>query len=395
MEKESEYLYYLLGAYVRGEAPRGAEGMDLERLKHLAHIHSVKGIFGYMAMKYRLFPELVPQFRRECMATISALGQRAGRAEMLFEEMSRRGIDHVLMKGYVLKDYYPVPELRTFGDIDVVIRREDREKCHGLMLELGYQIKTDWEPVYSYVKPREHYELHTELLETDISETVDCRAYFGDPWRHTVGEGHRYQFTPEFHFLYLLAHLAKHVAGSGAGARMYLDLAAFICHFGKGVDWDWIRAELPKTGLMEFSNMALTLVERYFGVESPIGLEPVEEEVLEALASMTAMGGIFGRVGMDTGVNTMKAQGEETARVRTVLRRLFPAAKTIESRYTYLQKMPWLLPAAWVHRLVKTRKTWGDHAREAKSILGADPEKVRRVQKLQGDIGLGKGKKSK
>ena len=55
--------------------------------------------------------------------------------------------------------------------------------------------------------------------------------------------------------------------------------------------------------------------------------------------------------------------------------------------------MPWLLPAAWVHRLVKTRKTWGDHAREAKSILGADPEKVRRVRKLQSDIGLGEGKK--
>ena len=390
MEKESQYLFHLLGAFVRGEAPESPEGMELEKLRHLAHIHSVKGVFGYMAMKYRLFPEMVPAFRRECMATISTLGQRAGRAELLFSELARRGIDHVLMKGFVLKDYYPVPELRTFGDIDFVIRREDREKTHALMQELGFQVKTDWEPVYSYVKPMEYYELHTELLETDISEDMDCRTYFRDLWQHTVCSGnHRYEFTPEFHFLYMLAHLAKHVRSSGAGARMYLDLAVFIRHFGENADWAWIRGELEKIRLAPFANTALTFVERYFGVASPLALEPVDDQVLEALAAMTADGGIFGRIGLDQGVNTLKNQGGDAGRVATVLRRLFPGAKTIESRYTYLQKHPWLLPVAWVHRLVRTRSTWGDHAREAKCIMQADLEDVRQVQQLHRDIGLG------
>ena len=390
MEKESEYLFHLLGAYVRGEAPGSAAGMELEKLRHLARIHSVMGVFGYMAMKYRLFPEMVPAFRRECMATISTFGQRAGRAEQLLAELTRRGIDHVLMKGYILKDYYPVPELRTFGDIDMVIRREDREKTHALMQELGFQVKTDWEPVYSYVKPLEHYEFHTELLETDISEGMDCRAYFQDPWQHAVCSGnHRHEFAPEYHFLYMLAHLAKHVRSSGAGARMYLDLAAFIRHFGEKADWAWIRGELEKIRLAPFANTALTFVERYFGVTSPLALEPVEEQVLEALATMTADGGIFGRIGLDRGVNTLKEQGEGAGRAETVLRRLFPGAKTIERRYTYLQKRPWLLPVAWLHRLVITRGTWGDHVREARRIMQADLEDVRQIQQLHRAIGLG------
>ena len=395
MEKESEYLFRLLGAYVRGEAPESAAGMDLEKLRHLAGIHSVKGIFAYMAMKYRLFPDHSAAFRRECMVTINGFGQRGGRAEMLFAELARRGIDHIPMKGYVVKDYYPVPELRTFGDIDVIVRKEDRARCHALMLELGYRVKNDWEPVYSYMKLLEYYELHTELLETDISESVDCRDYFRDPWPHTLQDGHRYELTPEFHFLYLLAHLAKHVAGSGAGARMYLDLAAFIRHFGADVDWGWIQEELKKIRLAAFSNMALTFVERYFGVVSPIALDPVDEDALEALAVMTAGGGIFGKVGLDSGVNVLKGQTENTTRIGAVLRRLFPAAQTIQTRYTYLQDRPWLLPAAWVHRLIKTRETWGAHAREAGAILHADLEKVRQIRQFRDGIGLEKEKKRK
>ena len=386
MDRESEYLFHLLGAYVRGEAPESPAGMELEKLRHLANIHSVDGIFCYMAMRHGLFPAERSSFRAECMAVIGGYAKRAALAEILFEEMTRRGIDHLLMKGYVVKDYYPVPELRTYGDIDLVIHPGDREKCHEMMLALGYRIKTDWEPVYSYIRPLEHYEFHTQLLETDISETLDCGDYFRDPWGHAVGEGHRWQFTPEFHFLYLLAHLAKHVRGSGAGARMYLDLAAFILHFGADADWAWIAGELKKTGLAVFANTALTFVEQYFGVRSPLELSPVREDTLEALADLTAEGGVFGRFAVSGGTVTLRS--EETGRVAAIFRQLFPAAKTIESRYTYLQKRPWLLPVAWVHRVVRTWDKLGGHTAKAKDILSADEAEVKRLRRMLREIGL-------
>ena len=388
MEKEAKYLFHLLGAYVRGAAPAGAEGMDLQKLRHLAHIHSVDGVFAHMAMTYGLFPAERGAFRAECMAVIGGYAKRAAFAEILFEEMTRRGIDHLLMKGYVVKDYYPVPELRTYGDIDLLIRPADREKCHEMMLELGYRVKTDWEPVYSYIRPLEHYEFHTQLLETDISECLDCGSYFRDPWGHAVGEGHRYQFTPEYHFLYLLAHLAKHVAASGAGARMYLDLAAFILHFGADADWSRIEKELEKTGLAAFANTALAFVERYFKVKSPLELSPVGDDTLEALADLTAEGGVFGRFAVSGGTVTLRNEAEGAGRMAAIRRRLFPAAKTIESRYTYLQKRPWLLPVAWVHRVVRTWGKLGGHAAAAKDILSADEAEVKRLRRMLREIGL-------
>ena len=389
MDRESEYLFCLLGAYVRGEAPGGADGMELEKLKHLASIHSVDGIFCPMAMRHGLFPAERGAFRAECMAVIGGYAKRAALAEMLFEEMTRRGMDHLLMKGYVVKDYYPVPELRTYGDIDVLIRADDRQKCHDLMVELGFEVKSDWEPVYSYVRVLEFYELHTQLLETDISAAVDCRDYFSDPWAHVSDlGGHRYQFTPEYHFLYLLAHLAKHVAASGAGARMYLDLAAFILHFGADADWSRIEKELEKTGLAAFANTALAFVERYFKVKSPLELSPVGDDTLEALADLTAEGGVFGRFAVSGGTVTLRNEAEGAGRMAAIRRRLFPAAKTIESRYTYLQKRPWLLPVAWVHRVVRTWGKLGGHAAAAKDILSADEAEVKRLRRMLREIGL-------
>lgn len=391
MDCEAEYLLHLLGAYIREEEPGIRTDTDWGKLLQLAHSHSVPGILCDMAMRYDLCTnEKEAAFAREiCMSTIAGFAHRAALADHFLELLAENGIDHIVMKGYVLKDYYPVPELRTFGDIDIVIRPEDRKKCHELMLSLGYPVKTDWEPVYSYKRPEEHYELHTELMEVDLSEKADYRAYFRNIWQHTVADGeHRYQFRPEFHFLYLLVHLAKHIIGTGAGIRLFLDVAVFIRHFGDSLDWNWVAGELEKIGLTFFADTILAFVQRYFGIESPLPLPDVADEVLEELAEYTLCGGVFGQDDRDSGRNALKTEKEDVSRFRVILKRMFPAAKTIESRYTYLQGSPWLLPAAWIHRLLRTKEKWGLHAEEARNILAADGNEVRQIRQLYEKIGL-------
>lgn len=46
----------------------------------------------------------------------------------LIEVLSQAEIDHLLVKGAVLRFLYPSPELRTSGDTDVVVRLSDYEK---------------------------------------------------------------------------------------------------------------------------------------------------------------------------------------------------------------------------------------------------------------------------
>lgn len=394
MDLEMQYLLHLLGAYINKEKPEILPDADWGKLMDLARIHNLSGVLGYMAMRWPICPapELRSSLRSLCLSTMAVCAKRKVLAEQLSEFLAQERIDHLFLKGYILRELFPVPELRTFGDIDLVIRPEDRTRCHEKMLEWGYAVKADWEPVYSYTRGDEYYEIHTQIMEVDVSERADYRGYFQQLWDHAVPMGaFRWQLAPEYHFLYMLTHIAKHVVGSGAGIRMYLDVAVFAQHHARSLAWDWVRAELKAMELTGFANTVLTLVEENLGVPSPIGLYPLEEETKAEFLELTMRGGIFGRSGQDSGINSLKQNvrsGKEISRTGTLVRRLFPAAQSIQSRYTYLQDKPWLLPAAWVHRLVKTRDGWASHTLEAKNILAADKEEAKRLNRLYRDIGL-------
>ena len=393
MEREYEYLLSVLGDYPQGRRPKAAQGVDWEKLVQLSQIHCVTGILGSMAMQYPICPndEIKAGLRQVCLSTMAMFAQRAKRMEELICRMEQAGIQHILMKGYVLREYYPVPELRTYGDIDFVIRQSDREKSDGMMMELGFHREADWEPVYSYTRDMEYYEVHADIMEVDVSDRADYRGYFRQMWQHIrPGDEFSCQFTPEFHFLYLLTHIAKHIRGSGAGARMYLDIAVFIRHFEGKLDWESVQRELRKLELYDFACVVLEAVEQWFGVSSPMPRRPVAQEVMTEFVIFTMEAGVYGYFHRESGISALKQTGQtqSAARGKLVLQRWFPPAAQISNRYTYLQKRPWLLPVAWVHRVVKNRKRIGEEVHDTQVILSADTGEVSRLQKLQRDIGL-------
>ena len=100
MEREYNYLLHLLGAYLREEEPEALDGVDWQKLMHLAHIHSVIGILGYMSMKYPicLDEQVKPCLRRLCLNTIGLYTQRKALAQTMVQELDRAGIDYILMK---------------------------------------------------------------------------------------------------------------------------------------------------------------------------------------------------------------------------------------------------------------------------------------------------------
>lgn len=394
MNDESVYLVQVLKCFVTGGKLEPFQG-DWNRLLGLAHIHSVDGILGYTVVSNpKAFPQqILSAMRNQCLQTMALQTMRGGGMARLIEKMDKAGIDHLLFKGYVLKDYYVVPELRTYGDIDFLIHPEDREKCDALMMQNNFLRKTDWEPVYSYYKQSELYEIHTDVMEVDVSDKADYKGYFQHIWEYAhLVRGHTYQLSPEYHFLYLLTHIAKHISGSGAGLRMYLDVAVFIRHFGDTLDWQYVQRELETLAFKDFANMVLTVVQDYFGVDSPIPLKEIDRQVKEDFLAYTIAGGLFGHFGRDAGLVSLKSQNrnedENVSRSRTIFGRLFAPANELEKRYTYLQGHHWLYPVAWVHRLIKTRDSLGKHVKEAQSIMHTDTEEVLKLKRIYKEIGL-------
>ena len=393
MNEESVYLLKALRGFVRKEDPGSFEG-DWGKLIHLADIHAVTGILGYIVMCYphECDDRLVSFMRKQCLQTIALYSRRSEGMKRLSLQIKEKGIDHLVFKGYVLKDYYPIPELRTFGDIDFLIHPDDREKSDSLMMELGFKRKTDWEPVYSYYNQTEYYEIHTDVMEVDVSDKADYKGYYQHIWEHArQTDEHTYELTPEYHLLYLLTHIAKHISGSGAGIRMYLDIAVFIQHFEGKLDWDYIQKELAVLRFTDFANMVFTVVRDFFGVDCPVPLRQIDGQIMEDFMEFTLAGGLFGHTGRDAGLITLKQSDrneESVPRVRTFLRRLFAPADALEKRYTYLRGKHWLLPVAWIHRFFKTHESWSAHAREVESIMNTDEEEVLKLKRIYKEIGL-------
>ena len=318
--------------------------------------------------------------------TIYISANRFADFESLSQRLSEEGIAHMPVKGWYIKELYPIPELRTFGDIDILIRREDRERSNSLMLQSGYKTKQDWEPSFSYQKGNEYYELHTELIDAELNSAPGLADYFSKAWEYAVNDGgERYRLKPEYHFIYIVCHLAKHLYTSGAGIRMYLDIALALKKKSGELDFEFIRCEFERLGLGKFYATVVASVNDWFGIGIDVGTELIDKSVTDRLLGYTLDSDLFGKSRDHTLItlrNTELTKGE------VIRRALFPDAQTLEKRYTFVKGRKWLVPAALAMRVFKNSGRINSKLSDIKKLSDADYDDVDDYDRFISSVGL-------
>lgn len=371
-----------------------SKNVDWYEFNHIVGINSISGIVGYVFQEKKIngIPsEVYNKYSSDFLSTITITTMHDEDMKSLIDLLNEEGIDHLLFKGYIVKDLYTIPDLRTYGDIDFAIRKESRVLCNTIMLQNGYCLHDDWEPVYSYEKNNLHYEIHTELLDSNLNNNYDYKTYFRDFWKHATCIGqHSFAMTPEFHLLFLLIHIAKHLYGSGAGIRMYLDIAFYLREYREIIDWEFFQKEVKTLKLEQFVNSVFTAVEQWFEVESPIDLKKLDSGFLDEFLTFTFNGGIFGHNSKAAKLSQVRknSQGKSVKRIDTLRKRAFPSVDTIKSRYTYLESKPWLLPVAWAHRFFIKKDSTLDYLNESKEILSTNKKDIVELNDFYRKIGI-------
>lgn len=334
---------------------------ELEDLIYLAHIHSLEPVVYYMLREQREQlsghkPELVQSMQRAYHSAIYvSVTQETSRTE-IEERFRELGIKLVFFKGAQLRELYPVPELRTMGDMDCLIRREDRAKAHGVMDELGYQCQVDSEPVWLYQRGTVVIEMHTQIAVKDMGNGVDYESLFSNAMEHVVEkDGHLY-LSEEYHLCYLIYHIAKHLCSTGAGVRMIADIAAALHIYGNTMDWDEAKCLLEASHLHETALAIYGLCRKWFGVEPPEKYCG-SEQVLNDLEAYVVAGGVFGFETHDLGdVYRRNAFREKNGNsgdrycLRMMKDYFFPPSAYLMKYFPLSEKHRWLLPAAWLCR---------------------------------------------
>lgn len=173
---------------------------------------------------------------------------------------------------------------------------------------------------------------------------------------HAVEENGRFYFEKEYHFCFLIYHIAKHLCSTGAGVRMFLDILIFLNHYGDDFDWDKANQLLTESSLKQAANAVFSLCDRWFGSHLS-GATSIPEEVLDELEEYIIYGGVYGFETHDIGdIYKRKSYTEKNGRPgQMYLFRLyggyfFPPAEYMIRYIPSLKNHKWLLPAAWVKR---------------------------------------------
>ena len=391
MPDDKKQLICLLRSFVQESAPESAAPWNTAALWQSCGQQNLLPVLAYENKRWKLFDDTKACQQLDGILYGAVVGNLNRRVdfETLSKALSEHGIAHMPVKGYYLCRLYSLPELRTFGDIDILIHKADRQAVHALMQSLGYTVDHDWEPTYSYRKGAEFYEIHTNLMDGNLDGRTDLQAYFSSAWEHAEpDECLRFKPALDFHLIYTVCHLAKHLYGGGAGLRMYLDVALYIKHFDETLNWGKITDEFTTLHLMDFFCTVVNACRIWFGIETICPLPEPDAETLDALLSYTLDSDLFGHSRDHAVVRLRNAAEENPSKVQLIRRMLFPAADEISARYTFLQRCPWLLPIAWIVRLFTNLKRIPLQLHAIHGVNAADPGKVDFYDSFMQKLGL-------
>lgn len=397
------YFLQVLRDFVHSQKSQPPDcALDWNYLEYLGQIHGLGGILFVQCKNIE--PDSVEIFkhlnglREQFLSSVQqSICQQADFLN-LEEAFNCEKIPFIPIKGQILRDYYPVPELRTMGDTDLLILSRDRQKTHKLMKRLGYQAKVDNHAVWTYQCRFLLYEIHDHILYESLVNHLDYQSYFDHVWdcAKQIPENSRYDISPEFHFLYLAAHTAKHMINQGNGFRPFLDMVFFVQRYKQQIDWKWIAAQLEQLKLLNFVQKCFALCERWFDVEMPIPhCNPGEKFYLEATRK-TFQDGLFGaknaenRIGVSAKVIRRSRFPYLPTALGMTVRKLFPPYRDMQliPWYSFVDGRPYLLPAAWLYRFYYCARNKFRHSKKLLAEPYVRRKAIEERERLISDWGL-------
>ena len=353
MTKEQSFFIQILADHLNGRETKCNDVLDWNIIHDYARKHQVSGIVYTQAKDY-MSVETMNVFRQETMAALYHATQRDNDFLSVTKELNVNNIPHFVVKGPAVAELYPVPKLRAMGDIDLVIKHEDREKCHNIIINSGYKcISKQDDREWQYYKNNVELELHDRLVYDEAVNEKGQDAFFNDCWKY-AREG---KLDWNFHLLFLIFHLRKHFMNSGVGFRMFMDLAVVAVKMH--IDWTGIQDNLKNTGMLEFAKKCYGFIELWFGIRTPIK-EKIESLFFEEATQKIFKDGVFGFDNYENRTNVTanilrNSKHPKLSLFHLYVKELFPSWKLLSgtSAYNYLNNSKLLLPIAWIHRLCR------------------------------------------
>lgn len=376
----------LIKSALTGEMTQLPEDFDKVSAVQIARSHRVIPLYyyGLINSDFGNSPEYLKRlFALTCQA-VTVGEQQMAELEWMSETFEKNGIDHLVLKGSVIRSLYPKQEMRSMSDADVLIKFDQYDKIVPLLEEHGLQFVKEnlnelcWEKTPFYV------ELHRYLVSP---RHTDLYSYFGDGWKlakPVEGKAHTFVMSDEDFYVFLFVHFAKHYRSSGIGIKHLVDFWIYLKE-KKDLDIAYVRQELEKLKLLTFYDNVMRTLRAWFDGEA---FDEVTWFITEKVFASSAFGTVESAKTSEA-LKDIKSGEVKNVKLNRSLRLMFPPYKNMCIAFPILKKMPILLPFLWIYRGVRALFCKKDMiSQQLESIQKLRSDKIDQYQKELNMVGL-------
>lgn len=337
--------------------------VDWQSLYDEVNAHQISPIIYHSLKKETLSSidkDLLNKWKKEVFILNVVQKQHIKQIADIVNNLQKQGIEVLLLKGIVLRNLYPIPELRTMSDGDILIHKEDFQKVRNYLESIGYECGPDDNKIHrGFFAPNKlEIEVHWNIINEDYFNGY-IRAFEDEVWKRKdsinfSGITSKTLCLNDL-FLHLSFHMVVHAKYSGFGLRQLYDIALLIKNKYEDLDWKKIISYLKAYKVYKFMCGIMILINKIFDVRIPeeILCEHIDEEEINLLLENILMSGAHGKKEerKDFKILFDRDKCNLDKKIR-LYKFIFPESKVLKNRYPILKEYYCLLPVYWIRYLI-------------------------------------------
>ena len=328
--------------------------------------------------------------------------------EAIQDFFEKNNIWYMLLKGMVIRKYYPAPELREMADNDILFDNKYSKEVYEFKCDdynKGYHDEYLKPPAYNFEMHRQlvsskerpkWYEYYKDVKSILIKDTNENRETAANSESNNTSN--QFYFSDNDFYVYFIVHTYKHFLNSGMGLRTVLDVYLYVSNLQEKLDFDYIEEQLKKLDAYDFEQTFRSIAFKMFGKNAKEGnaaadelqdsFDDKEQDMLREsfdAKKQDKLCGSFDAKEQDKWWNSFDAQEQEmlsyildagtygnlensvahkmgytkgekkkaSDKVKYIFRRLFPPMDTIEEFFPFFYKHKWAIPFLYIYRIGK------------------------------------------
>lgn len=278
--KEDEIiLCRLLTSALTGNSENTINRINIEPVLKIAKAHNILSLLYDTLVACDILSEYQKEYlERESRKIVQQNYRLLFLTKYIQNKCEEAGMKTAVLKGSAASVYFPVPELRKSGDIDILI--EDKSKL-DIVEKIFFQDgitkeKEQWRNHHvRYYSPEGiELELHVMLAETldyaKLNRYLDgkTKEFLNHTIKKEIMGVTMNVLTEGYHAFYLLVHMVQHFMGAGFGLKLLCDWVVFWNGAISDTDQDDFFRLTKESGLLSFAQIITDVCITYLGLKA-------------------------------------------------------------------------------------------------------------------------------